>query len=286
MDDSRETMRKAFVVGYPVKHSRSPLIHDYWLKEMGIHGSYERQEVPPEQFAPFMQALLDATSGFIGGNVTIPHKEAAFKLVEHADDLAVELGAVNTVWRQQGRLLATNTDGYGFLANLDERCPGWDEVRQRAVIFGAGGASRAVIQAVRDRGFKEIHVLNRTIERARQLADRFGASIHPGPLDAAFEVMQGSDLFVNTTSLGMDGSPVPPLDFSRMRQDAVVTDIVYVPLMTPFLLAGAAQRLRVVDGLGMLLHQAVPGFEKWFGQRPKVTQELRDLVIADMAGSG
>lgn len=282
MDDSRETFRKAFVVGYPVKHSRSPLIHSYWLTKMAIDGCYQRLELPPEQFPSFMLALGEGSSGFIGGNVTIPHKEIAFRLVVDPDELAIELGAVNTLWCEHGRLRATNTDGYGFLANLDDRCPGWDKFKQRAVILGAGGASRAVIQAVRDRGFAEIHVLNRTVDRARQLADRFGDRVHAGPFEATDERMAGADLFINTTSLGMDGSRVPEFDFTRMRPGSVVTDIVYVPLMTQFLLAAQEQGMLVVDGLGMLLHQAVPGFEKWFGQRPLVSQDLRERVISDM----
>lgn len=281
MPDSRETKR-AFVTGFPVRHSRSPMIHGYWLKSFGIDGRYEAVEVAPADFPAFIAALKDGSAGFVGGNVTIPHKEQAFALADAPDDIAQELGAANTLYRRDGRLHATNTDGYGFLNNLDDRAPGWTDVRNRAVVLGAGGASRAVIQALRDRGFGEVHVLNRTVERARELADRFGPRIHAAPLGALAERLAGADLFVNTTSLGMDDSDAIVIDFTAMRPGALVTDIVYVPLVTPILAQAEAQGLRIADGLGMLLHQAVPGFETWFGRRPAVTPELRALIIADM----
>lgn len=282
MGDSRETQSpKAFVTGYPVKHSRSPLIHGYWLRQLDLAGSYRTHEVSVDDFPAFIASLKDGSSGFVGGNVTIPHKEAAFKSADRPDELSEELGASNTLWLEDGLLHATNTDGRGFTANLDECHPGWDRI-ERAVILGAGGASRAVIQAVRDRGFKEIHVVNRTVERAQELADRFGERVHAHPVAALGEVMQGAGLFINTTSLGMDGEAAPRIDFSPLAQGAVVTDIVYVPLKTPLLTQAEEQGFAVVDGLGMLLHQAVPGFEKWFGKRPVVDEALRALIIADM----
>lgn len=283
MADSRETLTipRAFVTGFPVRHSRSPLIHGYWLKHFGIEGSYSAQEVSPENFPTFMAELKAGTSGFRGGNVTIPHKEMAFQLADEPDELATELGAANTLWIEDGKLKATNTDGVGFTSNLDAFHPSWDQTG-RAVILGAGGACRAIIQAVRNRGIGEIHVVNRTVERARELADRFGPTVHAHPMEALTEVMLGSGLFINTTSLGMDGTAVPDIDFSVMAEDAAVTDIVYVPLKTPILAMAEAQGLPIIDGLGMLLHQAVPGFEKWFGQRPVVDETLRALVIADM----
>ncbi len=283
MDDSRETsLTRAFVAGFPIKHSRSPLIHGFWLKQFAIPGSYVIQEVPADGFPNFIEKLKDGSSGFAGGNVTIPHKEMALGLADKPDDLAAELGAANTLWLEDGRLNATNTDGMGFVANLDDRRPGWDRIKGTAVILGAGGASRAVIQSVRDRGFSEIHVLNRTVKRAQELSDRFGPKVHAGGLDGLAEVMSGANLFVNTTSLGMDGGDVPDLDFTSMAGGAIVTDIVYIPLQTPILKIAASQAMATVDGLGMLLHQAVPGFEKWFGRRPVVSAELRDLIIADM----
>lgn len=282
MRDSRETSaRHAFVTGYPVKHSRSPLIHGHWLKTLGLAGSYTRQEVSPEDFAGFVSRLKSGESGFIGGNVTIPHKENAFRLADRPDMLSEELGASNTLWLEDGELCATNTDGYGFLANLEAQAPGWDRT-DRAVILGAGGASRAIIQAVRDRGVGEIHVVNRTVARARELADRFGPKVHAHAMEALSEVSKGAGLFVNTTSLGMDGEPAPDFDFSPLSAGAVVTDIVYVPLVTPILRQAAEQGFLTVDGLGMLLHQAVPGFEKWFGARPTVDVALRQLILADM----
>jgi shikimate dehydrogenase len=282
MHDSRETLGpNAFVTGYPIKHSRSPLIHGHWLRTLDIPGSYRAHEVKPEDFQAFIQSLKEGTSSFVGGNVTIPHKEMAFKLADRPDELSQELGASNTLWLEDGLLHATNTDGRGFTANLDQRHPGWDE-SDRAVILGAGGASRAIIQAVRDRGFREIHVVNRTVERAQELADRFGDKVKAHPMSVLAEVSHNAGLFVNTTSLGMDGEPAPAIDFSPLALNAVVTDIVYVPLKTPLLAQAEEQGFATVDGLGMLLHQAVPGFEKWFGKRPVVDDAVRDLIIADM----
>ena len=282
MRDSRETFfKRAFVTGYPVKHSRSPLIHSYWLRTLGIEGEYTRQEVTPEGFPEFIAKLKTGESGYKGGNVTIPHKELAFKLADDPDELAKELGAANTLWLEEGQLRATNTDGIGFVSNLDDRHPGWDNCKT-AIIYGAGGASRAIIQAVRDRGIGTIHVLNRTVARAQELADRFGKTVHAHPLAALPSLIEGAGLFVNTTSLGMDGDPVPELDFTTMDKNGVVTDIVYVPLETPILKQASAQEKATVDGLGMLLHQAVPGFEKWFGQRPVVDATLRQIIIDDM----
>ncbi|MEK1892378.1 MAG: shikimate dehydrogenase [Rhizobium sp.] len=282
MDDSRETLGpQAFVTGFPIKHSRSPLIHGYWLKTLGLPGSYRAHEVAPADFSVFVASLKSGEAGFVGGNVTIPHKEMAFKLADDPDELSEELGASNTLWMEDGRLKATNTDGRGFTANLDERHSGWDRA-QSAVVLGAGGASRAIVQALRDRGVREIHLVNRTVERAQELADRFGPKVYAHSTAALPEVMCGAGLFVNTTSLGMDGEEAPRIDFSPLLPDAVVTDIVYVPLKTPFLTQAVQQGFPVVDGLGMLLHQAVPGFEKWFGRRPVVDEKLRALIIEDM----
>lgn len=272
----------AFVTGFPVAHSRSPIIHRHWLERYRIDGGYEAVEVRPEALPEFLQDVAAGRAGFIGGNVTIPHKEAAFRLADFADELATELGASNTLWMEDGKLCASNTDGYGFAANLDQAAPGW-KAGKTAVILGAGGASRAVIQTVRDSGFTAVHVVNRTFERALSLADRFGEAVFAHPLPALKEVVDKADLFVNTTSLGMSGdNPLPPLYLDRLAADAVVTDIVYVPLQTPVLEQAAALGLRTVDGLGMLLHQAAPGFEKWFGKRPEVTAELRALIVNDL----
>ncbi|AYD03111.1 shikimate dehydrogenase [Neorhizobium sp. NCHU2750] len=280
-DSHRINAPAAFVTGWPIKHSRSPIIHGYWLKHYGLQGSYDPVAVTPEDFACFITSLKEGTSGFVGGNVTIPHKEAACLLADHLDELASEIGAANTLWREDGRIYATNTDGYGFVSNLDHQVPGWDKA-DRAVILGAGGASRAVVQSVRDRGVKEIHIVNRTMPRARELADRFGKSIHAHGLPALAEVVQGAGLFINTTSLGMDGLESIDIDFSEMATGALVTDIVYVPLETPILRQAREQGYATADGLGMLLHQAVPGFEKWFGTRPEVDETLRQLIVDDI----
>ncbi len=281
MADSRETEITAFVAGWPVKHSRSPLIHRHWLKTFGIEGDYRLEPVKPEDFPAFVAKLKSGGSIYAGGNVTIPHKEAASALADRCDTVAEELGAANTLWMEDGQLWATNTDVHGFAANLDERHPGWDRV-SRAAVLGAGGASRAVIRALRDRGISEINVVNRTLSRAVELADRFGPTIHAHSMAALPEVIQGAGLFINPTSLGMDGHDVPQIDFSAMSTGALVTDIVYVPLQTPILEQAEAQGIATVDGLGMLLHQAVPGFERWFGIRPQVDETLRSVIIADM----
>lgn len=281
MGDSRETVVKAFVTGWPVKHSRSPLIHNYWLRQFGLSGEYHPEAVKVGDFTDFITRMKSGGSAYVGGNVTIPHKEAACILADRGDVLVQELGAANTLWLEDGRICATNTDVHGFAANLDEQHQDWDKI-SRAVVLGAGGASRAVICALRERGIAEINVLNRTLSRAHELADRFGKTVYAHPLEALSETLQGAELFVNTTSLGMDGEEAPEIDFSAMSSDAVVTDIVYVPLRTPILKRAEEQGLATVDGLGMLLHQAVPGFEKWFGVRPVVEKSLRTLVIDDM----
>lgn len=280
-DRPENNLPAAFVTGWPIKHSRSPLIHRHWLKRHGLAGSYDAIAVPEADFASFIDELKSGSRGFRGGNVTIPHKESAFRLSDCPDEKAQELGAANTLWLQQGQLHATNTDGYGFTANLDDCRPGWDNV-DRAVILGAGGASRAVIQAVRDRGIGEIHVVNRTVSRAKELADRFGAKIHAHGMPALAEVMAGAGLFINTTSLGMDGEESVAINFSGLETSALVTDIVYVPLETPILEQAREQGYPTADGLGMLLHQAVPGFERWFGHRPTVDRTLRELIIQDI----
>ncbi|MBU2487507.1 MAG: shikimate dehydrogenase [Alphaproteobacteria bacterium] len=281
MADILDHPPRAFVIGYPIRHSRSPLIHAYWLRQAGLQGSYGAVEVAPEDLPSFVAALKDGASGFVGGNVTIPHKEAVLALVDDVDDIARQIGAANTVWLEDGRLMATNTDSHGFAANLDEHAPGWDAGRT-AVILGAGGASRAVIHAVLSRGFEKVHIVNRTVERAKALVDTFGPRVAAYGMDGLSGLLPATDLFVNTTSLGMDGREVPDIDFTVMADSALVTDIVYIPLETPILAMARRQGLRTVDGLGMLLHQAVPGFAKWFGLTPKVTPELRQLIVKDM----
>ncbi len=272
----------AFVTGFPIRHSRSPLIHGHWLKKYGLDGSYQAIEVAPEGFADFVYGLQ--ANGFVGGNVTIPHKENAFALCSRHDMAAMEIGAVNTLWFEDGVLWGGNTDAYGFVANLDAMSPGWDE-RKTALVFGAGGASRAVVYALKQRGFTDIRIVNRTVERAKELADRLGSGVSAHQWRLVPELLKGSALIVNTTSLGMEGKDVDTIDLAGAASDALVTDIVYVPLTTPLLKTARERGLKTVDGLGMLLHQAVPGFERWFGVRPDVTRELRELILADMDNS-
>jgi shikimate dehydrogenase len=274
-----DAARKAFVCGHPIAHSRSPLIHGHWLAELGIAGSYEAIDVAPADFPAFLRGLEAA--GFRGGNVTIPHKEAAFALVDDHDEASALIGAINTVWLEDGRLRATNTDWSGFSANLDAGGPEWGAGRT-AVVLGAGGSARAILHALIRKGYREIRVVNRTVERARDLADRFGASVSAHGWEGLPELLADADLLVNTTSIGMAGHDGAAVDLAPLKESAVVTDIVYVPLTTPLLAAARARGLKTVDGLGMLLHQAVPGFAHWFGQVPSVTPALRALVIADM----
>ncbi len=269
---------RAFVIGWPIAHSRSPLIHGYWLRQHGLAGSYERLPVPPDDIATFLAEF--PARGFVGGNVTVPHKEAAFAAAILRDQSVVETGAANTLWMERGQLAAANTDPEGFLANLDASAPGWEEGGNGAVVLGAGGAARAIVWALRSRGLT-VAIVNRTAERAAQLAAAFpGASAHPW--EALPDLLGGAGVLVNATSLGMAGKSELALDLSPLPTEALVTDIVYVPLVTPLLAAAAARGNRIVDGLGMLLHQAVPGFERWFGVRPTVTAELRALVVADL----
>ena len=250
---------RAFVIGHPIGHSRSPLIHRYWLKQAGIKGSYDPVDVAPSELPGFLAALKSGTSGLRGGNVTLPHKEAMLELVDGIDETASRIGAINTVWLNNGRLLATNTDSHGFVANLDETAPGWD-LGEKAVVFGAGGASRAIIHALLTRGFTSVSIANRTPARALALAGRFGARVSGHGMDNLADLVRGADLFVNTSSAGMGGSEVPQIDFTTMADRALFTDIVYVPLQTPLLKMAMQQGLATADGLGMLLHQAVPGF--------------------------
>jgi shikimate dehydrogenase len=270
--------RAACLIGWPAAHSRSPLIHHYWLRTLGIEGGYNIEAVPPEGFAEFVLHL--STHGFVGANVTIPHKERALAL-SMPDARALSVGAANTLWYDGAELRSTNTDIEGFINNLDACAPGWDTASD-ALVLGAGGSSRAVVFGLIERGIKHVHLANRTIERARALADQFGGSVHPVAWDAVGDLLPRAGLLVNTTSLGMHGQPALELDVNLLPSHAVVADLVYVPLETPLLSAARGRGLKVADGLGMLLHQAVRGFELWFGQRPEVTSELRDLVVADL----
>jgi shikimate dehydrogenase len=275
---SKTKARAACLIGWPAAHSRSPLIHHYWLRTLGIDGGYNIEAVPPEGFAEFVLHL--STHGFVGANVTLPHKEHALAL-SAPDARARAVGAANTLWYDGSELRSTNTDVEGFINNLDACAPGWDRATD-ALVLGAGGASRAVVFGLIERGIQHIHLANRTLDRAQALADQFGASVHSVTWDEIAGLLPRAGLLVNTTSLGMHGQPALGVDIGRLPPHAVVADLVYVPLQTELLAAARQRGLKTADGLGMLLHQAVRGFELWFGQRPQVTSELRDLVEADL----
>jgi shikimate dehydrogenase len=270
--------RAACLIGWPAAHSRSPIIHHHWLHTLGIEGGYTIESVPPEDVADFIQHL--SKQGFIGANVTIPHKERAL-LLSSPDERARAVGAANTLWYDGDTLRSTNTDIEGFLNNLDACAPGWDQVED-ALVLGAGGSSRAVIFGLLERGIKRVHLANRTKERAQALAEQFGDRVFPVAWDRIGEILPRTGLLANTTSLGMKGQPSLEIDTGLLPSHAVVGDLVYVPLQTPLLVAARKRNLKTADGLGMLLHQAVKGFELWFGQRPTVTAELRALVEADL----
>jgi shikimate dehydrogenase len=274
---------RAGVVGWPIEHSRSPMIHRYWLKELGIPGDYAKFAVRPEEFRQFADKIGE--DGFLGANVTVPHKEAAFEACDRRTDVAEALGAVNTLWREDERLWGDNTDVAGFLANLDEATPGWDERKGLAVVIGAGGAARGIIYALLWRGFERIAVFNRTQARAEALAQHFGDSTLAMPWGDLTTELSDADLLVNASSLGMVGQPPLTLDLGALPKRAVVADAVYVPLRTPLVEAAEAGGLRVAEGLGMLLHQAAPAFARWFGALPVVTPALRALVEAEVGAS-
>lgn len=271
---------RACILGWPARQSRSPLIHGYWLKLHGIAGSYEHAEVAPQDFAAFVRGMSE--NGLVGGNVTAPHKEAAFALLDEAEASAAALGAANTLWLAGGKLHGANTDGFGFLANLDAEAPGWDASREIAVILGAGGAARAVAHALGRRGFARVVVVARSPEKAHAVAALAGSAGEACGFDELWRWLTEADVLVNATSLGMAGKDRLDIHLGELPEAAVVTDLVYVPLETDLLAQARARGNRVVDGLGMLLHQAVPGFRRWFGVRPEVTAKLRALVIADI----
>lgn len=268
----------AGVLGWPVGHSRSPRLHGFWLERLGIDGAYVPLAVAPRHFAQAVAALPHM--GFKGANVTVPHKEEALTLVDELDPLAERIGAVNTlVVRDDGTIEGRNTDAFGFLENLQQGAPCWQPQAGPAVVLGAGGAARAVCAALVDSGVPEIRVVNRSAARAQQLAEVIGGNVRIETWDTAAAALDGAALLVNTTTLGMTGQPRLELDLAALPVNAVVNDIVYAPVMTELLTAAEARGNPIVDGIGMLLWQAVPGFEAWFGVRPEVTAELRAFVL-------
>ena len=272
--------RKAFVIGHPINHSRSPLIHGQWLAEHGIDGSYEAIDVAPAGLPGFFERLRSGE--FAGGNVTIPHKEAVFALCDSVDPLATTIGAVNTLVVHEGKVRGSNTDYLGFLGNLDANAPGWSDGPSDAMIIGAGGAARAVLVALRRRNGGKVHVLNRTVAKAQALVAEIDGPFEAHGFESFPTLASHIGLVVNTSSIGMHGTRFDWLDLSLLPKTTLVTDIVYSPLLTPLLAEAALHGLRTVDGLGMLLHQAVPGFEAWFGVRPTVTPALRAIIEATL----
>lgn len=273
-------MIKACVIGWPITHSRSPLIHGYWLRQHGIVGSYEKVAVKPESAADFLRKL--AANGFAGCNVTVPLKEIAFQTADEKDSSAVAVGAANTIWLEHGRIAAANTDTYGFMTHLSLSVPDWRERDKPVVVLGAGGAARAIVFGFLQAGVEQVLVANRTRERAEEVAAHFGPRVCAIDWATRSQAAGTAGVIVNTTTIGMKGEGDLGLDFGIMDERAVVADIVYVPLETALLAAARKAGLRTVDGLGMLLHQAAPGFEKWFGVRPRVTDELRALIVRDI----
>lgn len=269
---------KAGIIGWPVGHSLSPRLHGFWLGEYGVNGTYEPLPVQPEDFEAALRNLSD--QGFAGVNVTVPHKEAAFETVDTLDAVAKRIGAVNTVQvNADGSLAGSSTDGFGFLENLKESAPGWSAATGPAVVLGAGGASRAVTAALLDAGAPGVKLVNRTLSRAEQLARDIGGRITVVPWEDRVAALGDAAILVNTTTLGMEGEEPLDLDLDPLPTQAVVTDIVYAPLETPLLQQAKKRGNPTVDGLGMLLHQARPGFRQWFGVEPAVTDALRAHVL-------
>jgi shikimate dehydrogenase len=273
-------MKRACVIGWPIAHSRSPLIHGYWLRTHGIDGSYEKRPVRPDDVVEFLSHLHD--HGFVGCNVTLPYKQTAYAVAAEKLPPASAVAAANTLWLDGGKLYADNTDGVGFMNHLRVSAPNFDPARAAAAVLGAGGGARAIVHAFLEAGAGEVRVFNRTHQRADAIAAHFGPRVTAHAWKDRVERTVDAGILVNATSLGMTGSASLDMELAALPDDCIVADIVYAPLVTPLLAAARRRGLATVDGLGMLLHQAVPGFERWFGVRPQVTAELRDLVIADL----
>ncbi len=274
---------QAGVIGWPVEHSLSPRLHGYWLKKHGIDGTYVPMAVAPEAFENYMTTLCH--QGITGVNITVPHKEAALETVTILDETALRIGSVNTITVQEtGELHGGNTDGFGFMENLKDGAPEWTAGLGPVTVLGAGGAARAIVVTLIDAGVPELRLVNRTKERAEKLAGDIGGPIGVTDWDKRAEALEGAALLVNTTTLGMTGKETLDLDLDFLPPGAVVNDIVYAPLITPLLEQAKERGQTVVDGLGMLLHQARPGFRSWFGVDPEVTDDLRAHVLEGIPG--
>lgn len=267
------------VIGWPIRHSKSPLIHNFWLKHYGIHGVYAPLDVQPQDVLSWIRAT--ARVGFAGLNVTIPHKVSVLSLCGTLSDTAHRCGSVNTlVFGSDGAIHGDSTDGYGFLANIRQSSPGWTAEGQIICLLGAGGAAKAVVAALLDEGASEIRIANRSAEKAEQMQSEFGPRVRPAVWPVSDDFYREANLIVNATSLGMSGGPSWTWRLPELSRGVLATDLIYTPLETPFLRAASAMGATTIDGLGMLLHQAVPGFEHWYGQRPEVTSALRELVLS------
>lgn len=268
----------AGVAGSPIAHSRSPILHNYWLNRYGIKGHYIPLDIAQADLGDALRMLPKL--GFVGLNVTIPHKETVLRLADIVTDRAALIGAANTlIFRADGKVHADNTDGSGFIANLRQNAPDWDPKAGPAMVFGAGGAARAIVAALIEVGVPEIRLTNRTRARAEALRADFGAKIKVMDWVQSAHALDDVVTVVNTTSLGMIGKPEFNVNLAELNPKALVNDLVYTPIQTEFLTAAAARGCKTVDGLGMLLHQAAPGFERWFGHRPEVDEQTRDTVM-------
>jgi shikimate dehydrogenase len=273
-----EIFKKAAVIGWPIEHSKSPLIHGYWIDQFDLSGSYERIALAPDEFEAGIRDLMK--NGYQGCNVTIPHKEAALVLADTVSDAANSIGAANTLVFKGGQIHADNTDGVGFINNLKQHAPDWNAETGPVLVLGAGGAARAIIYALLLEGAPKVVIANRTVTKAEKLAAFFGDKAIAVSMDETPSVLEQTHTLVNTSSLGMVGQPSLDIDISTMPKTGLVTDIVYSPLKTELLKQADQRGLKTVDGLGMLLHQAAPGFEAWFGKRPTVDKALREIVLA------
>ena len=271
---------RAFVIGWPISHSLSPHLHQFWLKKYAIRGSYEKIAIPPDGLDQFLEQIK--RNNFIGGNVTLPHKRSVFNKLNQfksvLDATAVKLQAANTLWHENGSIKAGNTDAHGFSANMDDFAPQWRKAKT-ATVLGAGGASAAVVLALLNAGIGKVTIVNRTLSKAKALAEIMGAQCNSANIDSLGDILKDTDLLVNTTSLGMKGQPPLEIDISNLAKSAIVADIVYNPVDTQLIKHARLANITTVDGIGMLLHQAVPGFEKWFGPRPDVSPELRNHML-------
>lgn len=276
---SISTIPVAAVLGHPINHSKSPKLHNYWLSLFDIDGHYIPLDIDPRNFENSIRALSGL--GFVGANVTIPYKEKVLKIADKISDRAAIIGAANTLtFLQDGRIYADNTDGYGFLQNIKCKYNDWTAGEGTSVVFGAGGASRAILGALIEDGANEVILANRTRSRADQLRSDFGAKIKVVDWMKVQNYLSDASTVINATSLGMDGKAELPIPLQGLKKNTLVTDIVYTPLNTPLLENAAKRGCRTVDGLGMLIHQAIPGFERWFGVKPDVSEKLRELLIS------